>query len=34
MVIHTDTAGEITKKDLDKVHAAARDIDRAESRSR
>ncbi len=31
LVIHTDTAGEITKKDLDKARAAARDIDAAES---
>ena len=32
LVIHTDTAGEITKKDLDMARAAARDIDRAESK--
>ena len=30
LVIHTDSAGEITKKDLDKARAAARDIDRPE----
>jgi type III restriction enzyme len=28
LVIHTDTAGEITKKDLEKARAAARDIDK------
>ncbi len=32
LVIHTDTAGEITKKDLDKARQAARDIDKAESK--
>ena len=32
LVIHTDTAGEITKKDLDMARAAARDIDRAASK--
>lgn len=32
LVIHTDTAGEITKKDLDKAREAARDIDKAESK--
>ncbi len=32
LVIHTDAAGEITKKDLDKARAAARDIDKAESK--
>src|SRR2546428_2142430 len=31
LVIHTDAAGEITKKDLDKAREAARDIDKAES---
>lgn len=31
LVIHTDTAGEITKKDLDAARAAARDIDAADS---
>lgn len=31
LVIHTDTAGEVTKKDLDKARQAARDIDKAES---
>ena len=31
LVIHTDATGEITKKDLDKARAAARDIDRADS---
>ena len=31
LVIHTDAAGEITKKDLDKAREAARDIDRADS---
>src|SRR5262245_47351014 len=30
LVIHTDTAGEITKKDLEKAREAARDIDKAE----
>jgi len=34
LVIHTDTAGEITKKDLDKAREAARDIDKAESKVR
>ncbi|RMH21179.1 MAG: hypothetical protein D6696_06390 [Acidobacteria bacterium] len=32
LVIHTDKAGEITKKDLEKARAAARDIDKAESK--
>ena len=32
LVIHTDAAGEITKKDLDKARQAARDIDKAESK--
>lgn len=32
LVIHTDTAGEITKKDLEKAREAARDIDQADSR--
>ena len=32
LVIHTDTAGEITKRDLEMARAAARDIDRAESK--
>ena len=27
LVIHTDAAGEVTKKDLDKAREAARDID-------
>ena len=31
LVIHTDSTGEITKRDLDKARQAARDIDRAES---
>jgi type III restriction enzyme len=31
LVIHTDAAGEITKKDLDKAREAARDIDKTES---
>ena len=31
LVIHTDAAGEITKKDLDIAREAARDIDKAES---
>ena len=31
LVIHTDAAGEITKKDLDKAREAARDIDKADS---
>jgi type III restriction enzyme len=34
LVIHTDAAGEITKKDLDMARKAARDIDKAESRVR
>ena len=34
LVIHTDAAGEITKKDLDKAREAARDIDKAESKVR
>lgn len=32
LVIHTDTAGEITKKDLDAARTAARDIDAANSK--
>ncbi|MCS7001990.1 MAG: DEAD/DEAH box helicase family protein, partial [Dehalococcoidia bacterium] len=32
LVIHTDKAGEITKKDLERAREAARDIDKAESR--
>ena len=32
LVIHTDAAGEITKKDLDAAREAARDIDKAESK--
>jgi hypothetical protein len=32
LVIHTDAAGEITKKDLDVAREAARDIDKAESK--
>ena len=32
LVIHTDKAGEITKRDLDMAREAARDIDRAESK--
>lgn len=32
LVIHTDAAGEITNKDLDKAREAARDIDKAESK--
>jgi len=32
LVIHTDAAGEITKKDLEKAREAARDIDKADSR--
>ena len=32
LVIHTDAAGEITKKDLDEAREAARDIDKAESK--
>jgi type III restriction enzyme len=32
LVIHTDAAGEITKKDLDMAREAARDIDKPESR--
>lgn len=32
LVIHTDAAGEITKKDLDKAREAARDIDKAENK--
>jgi len=31
LVIHTDEAGEITKKDLERAREVARDIDRAES---
>lgn len=34
LVIHTDAAGEIAKKDLDKAREAARDIDKAESKIR
>lgn len=32
LVIHTDEAGEVTKKDLDKAREAARDIDKPESK--
>jgi type III restriction enzyme len=32
LVIHTDSAGEITKKDLEKAREAARDIDRSDNR--
>src|SRR3989304_3162195 len=32
LVIHTDEAGEITKRDLEKAREVARDIDKAESR--
>ena len=32
LVIHTDSGGEITKRDLDKARRAARDIDEAESK--
>ena len=32
LVIHTDAAGEITKRDLDKARQAARDIDKAENK--
>ncbi len=32
LVIHTDTAGEITKRDLDKARQAARDIDGKENK--
>ena len=32
LVIHTDTAGEITKKDLEAARTAARDIDAADSK--
>ena len=32
LVIHTDAAGEITKRDLDAARAAARDIDAADSK--
>jgi type III restriction enzyme len=32
LVIHTDSSGEITQKDLDKARQAARDIDQPESR--
>jgi type III restriction enzyme len=32
LVIHTDTAGKITKKDLEKAREAARDIDKVDSR--
>jgi type III restriction enzyme len=31
-VIHTDSAGEITKRDLEKAREAARDIDRSDNR--
>lgn len=34
LVIHTDAAGEITKKDLDVAREAARDIDNAESKTK
>ncbi len=32
LVIHTDKAGEVSKKDLDRAREAARDIDKAESK--
>jgi type III restriction enzyme len=32
LVIHTDEAGEITKKDLDKAREVVRDIDKPESK--
>jgi type III restriction enzyme len=32
LVIHTDSAGEITKKDLEKARQVARDIDKADNR--
>ena len=32
LLIHTDEAGEVTKKDLEKAREAARDIDKPESR--
>lgn len=32
LVIHTDTKGEITKKDLEKAREAARDVDKAQSK--
>lgn len=32
LVIHTDTKGEITKKDLDKAREVARDIDKADNK--
>jgi type III restriction enzyme len=32
LVIHTDTAGEITKKDLDKAREVARDVDKPEGK--
>jgi len=32
LVIHTDAAGEVTKKDLDAAREAARDVDRAEGK--
>lgn len=34
LVIHTDAAGEITKKDLDKAREAARDIDKADNKTK
>ncbi|MEO8681581.1 MAG: hypothetical protein ABI665_21220, partial [Vicinamibacterales bacterium] len=34
LVIHTDAAGEITKKDLDTAREAARDIDKAENKTK
>ncbi len=34
LVIHTDTAGEITKKDLEKAREAARDIDKTENKTK
>ena len=34
LVIHTDAVGEITKKDLDKAREVARDIDKAESKTK
>lgn len=34
LVIHTDSEGEITKKDLDKAREAARDIDKPDNRTK
>src|SRR5207247_5730254 len=34
LVIHTDEKGEITKKDLEKAREVARDIDKAENKSK